>query len=224
MVKSFIQHWRLFPSAWLLVVQMCILIMTFFPVSHEYYRVMTWGLGVLALLLIAKVIRETIVFKWLGRFFIVGAILCLMLMMSGKDGVYIQVAAHSFEIGAYLCATYGLVRYMLADRYSTKDELFAAAAAFTLLAWAFAYAYSICQLLISHSFVNSVQPGEQQSWLDILFFSFSLQTATGLSNLLPAQPVVKIICILQMFIGVMYLAMIVSRLMSLKYIKKNNQP
>ncbi|WP_407647889.1 ion channel [Acinetobacter rathckeae] len=220
-MKIFIQHWKLLPSAWLLVVQMCILIMTFFPISHHLYRVITWGLGVLALLLIARVIRETIVFKWLGRFFIVGAIFCLLLMMFGLDDVYLQVAAHGFEIGAYLCATYGLVRYMFADRYSTKDELFAAAAAFTLLAWAFAYAYSTCQLLVPNSFVNTVHPGPEQSWLDILFFSFSLQTATGLSNLLPAQPLVKIISILQMFIGVMYLAMIVSRLIALQYVSKS---
>lgn len=202
---------------------MCILIMTSFPVSHRLYQVITWGLGIIAFLPISRVIRETTIFKWLGRFFIVGAIFFLFLMMLGLDQAWIQVTAHGFEIGVYLCATYGLIRYMLADRYSSKDELFAAAAAFTLLAWAFAYAYSICQLLIPHGFMNSAQPNlTQQSWLDILFFSFSLQTATGLSNLLPLHPLVKIIAILQMFFGVMYLAMIVSRLVGLKYIKNAN--
>ncbi|WP_407926554.1 ion channel [Acinetobacter baretiae] len=223
-MKRFIQHWNLLPSAWLLVIQACILIMTSFSISDRLYQVMMWGLGIIALLPIATVIRETILIKWLGRFFIVGAIFFLFLMMLGFEQAWIQITAHSLEIGVYLCATYGLIRYMLADRYSTKDELFAAAAAFTLLAWAFAYAYSICQLLVDHSFMNSAQPHTtQQSWLDILFFSFSLQTATGLSNLLPIHPLVKIIAILQMFVGVMYLAMIVSRLVGLKYIKNANR-
>ncbi len=43
---------------------------------------------------------------------------------------------------------------MFADRYLTRDELFAAAAVFTLLAWGFAFLYNICQLLIPNSFQN----------------------------------------------------------------------
>ncbi len=70
---------------------------------------------------------------------------------------------------------------MFHDRYLTKDELFAAAAVFTLIAWGFAFLYSICQILIPQSFQNPNAIG-MQSWLDLLFLSFSLQSATGLSR------------------------------------------
>ncbi|MCF8999875.1 ion channel [Acinetobacter nectaris] len=223
-LKRFIKHWKQLPSAWLLIFQLIILMMTFLPVDHLYYQLVMWGSGVLALLLIARVIKQTASFHTLGKLFISGAILCLILMMVGGYNIYLQVGAHIFEIGAYISAAYSLLRYMFADRYLTKDELFAVGAVFTLLAWAFAYAYNICQLLVPNSFSNSIHPTSIQSWLDILFFSFSLQSATGLSNLLPLAPAVKVLSILQMFVGVMYLATIVSRLIALQYIHKASVP
>ena len=102
--------------------------------------------------------------------------------------------------------------------YLTLDELFAAGAVFTLLAWGFAFLYSACQLWIPYSFSSS-QELAIQPWLDILFLSFSLQSATGLSDLMPLSPLAKVLAILQMFCGVMYLAVIVSRLIALQYIR-----
>ena len=57
-----------------------------------------------------------------------------------------------------------------------------------------------------------------QSWLDLLFLSFSLQSATGLSDLMPVSAPARVLAMLQMFCGVMYLAMIVSRLIALQYV------
>lgn len=106
---------------------------------------------------------------------------------------------------------------MFADRYLTKDELFAAGAVFTLIAWGFAFLYNICQLLVPMSFSKPDHQG-LQSWLDLLFLSFSLQSATGLSDIFPISPAARVISILQMFMGVMFLAVVVSRLVALQYI------
>ena len=108
---------------------------------------------------------------------------------------------------------------MFHDRYLTKDELFAAGAVFTLLAWGFAFLYSTCQLLVPYSFSD---PDLQayQPWLDLIFLSFSVQSATGLSDIMPVSPVARMLAIIQMFVGVMYLALIVSRLIALQYIAR----
>jgi heme A synthase len=87
---------------------------------------------------------------------------------------------------------------MFADRYLTKDELFAAGAVFTLIAWGFAFLYSICQLLVPQSFQNPNHVADYQTWLDLLFISFSLQSATGLSDLIPVAPAARVISMLQM--------------------------
>ncbi len=167
--------------------------------------------------IIAKVIRQTPMFTILGLSFVGCAVLFSTLIMFGVNDPNIQIIAHAFEACAYLSAAYGVLRYMFADRYLTKDELFAAGAVFTLIAWAFAFLYSICQLIYPDSFVNPAEPG-LQSWLDLLFLSFSLQSATGLSDLMPMSAPARVLAMLQMFCGVMYLALIVSRLIALQYI------
>ncbi len=217
-VVEFWKGFKLLPSAWLLLVQFLILILLVFANGSRSYQALTWALGVLALLIIAKVIRQTPAFTVLGLFFVSGACLFSFLILIGYSATWIQVIAHSFEAAAYFSATYGLVRYMFADKYLTKDELFAAGAVFTLMAWGFAFLYSICQMLIPQSFLNPNHMGDSQPWLDLLFISFSLQSATGLSDLIPISSVARVIAMFQMFSGVMYLALIVSRLIALQYI------
>ena len=88
------------------------------------------------------------------------------------------------------------------------------------------FLYNICQLLIPNSFQNPNHVYHLQTWLDLLFLSFSLQSATGLSDLMPLSPPARVLAMLQMFCGVMYLALIVTRLIALQYIshapKKNS--
>ena len=225
-MQGFIDFWkgfRLLPSAWLLLLQLLILILTAMPNFSLTYRAVLWVLGVLVLLLIAKVIRQTPMFTILGLSFVGGAVIFSTLIILGVKNPNIQIIAHSFEALAYFSAAYGLLRYMFADRYLTKDEMFAAAAVFTLIAWGFAFLYSICQQIYPGSFSNPDIPG-MQSWLDLLFLSFSLQSATGLSDLMPVSAPARVLAMLQMFCGVMYLAMIVSRLIALNYVAHLPKP
>ncbi|CAM4158043.1 ion channel [Acinetobacter pragensis] len=219
-MQGFIDFWkgfRLLPSAWLLLLQLLILVLTAVPNFSPSYRALLWVLGVLVLLLIAKVIRQTPMFTILGLSFVGGAVIFSTLIIMGENNPVIQIIAHCFEALAYFSAAYGLLRYMFADQYLTKDEMFAAGAVFTLIAWGFAFLYSICQLIYPGSFANPDIPG-MQSWLDLLFLSFSLQSATGLSDLMPASAPARVLAMLQMFCGVMYLALIVSRLIALHYV------
>ena len=213
--------WRSFkrlPCALLLALQGLMLLLALFSNYSQSYRIVTWVLGLLVLLVIAKVIRQTPVFTILGLSFVVLAILFSFAILMGLDANFVQVMAHIFEACAYFCAVYGLVRYMFEDRYLTLDELFAVGAVFTLLAWGFAFLYSACQLFMPGSFSNS-NTAELQNWLDLLFLSFSLQSATGLSDIIPTSPLAKVLAMLQMFCGVMYLAIIVSRLIALQYVR-----
>lgn len=220
-MQVFVEFWkgfRLLPSAWLLLLQFIMLILALLSGHSLSLRVLVWGLGVLVLLLIAKVIRQTPVFTILGLSFVGGALFFSLLILLGARDPMLLVISHAFEAMAYFIAAYGLLRYMFADRYLTKDELFAAGAVFTLIAWGFAFLYRICQILEPNSFLNPNVAGAQ-SWLDLLFLSFSLQSATGLSDLMPLTPLARMIAMLQMFCGVMYLALVVSRLIALQYIQ-----
>ena len=73
-VIDFWKGFRLLPSAWLLLLQVLILILTAVPNNSSAYRALLWVLGVLVLLLIAKVIRHTPMFTILGLIFVGGAV------------------------------------------------------------------------------------------------------------------------------------------------------
>ena len=190
-MRSMIEFWKGFkqlPSAWLLLVQLLILVLSVYTNASRSYQILTWLLGVSALLIIAKVIRQTPTFTLLGLTFVTGAFVLSFLMLIGFHSVTLQIFAHSF----------------------------------TLIAWGFAFLYSICQLVVPQSFQNPNHVADYQSWLDLLFISFSLQSATGLSDLIPVAPAARVISMLQMFCGVMYFALIVSRMIALQYIE--NKP
>jgi hypothetical protein len=115
----------------------------------------------------------------------------------------------------YLYAAAGLIVYMLADQHVTGDELFAVGATFTLVAWAFAHLYTWCQLVYPDSFTAAVDPDSPRSWMELLFLSFTTLSSTGLSDVVPIHPFARSLVMLEQVAGVGYIAMIVSRLVTL---------
>jgi hypothetical protein len=51
-----------------------------------------------------------------------------------------------------------MIAYMLSDHQITRDELFAVGATSTLVAWAFAYTYIVCQAIEPGSFTRQPIP------------------------------------------------------------------
>ena len=75
----------------------------------------------------------------------------------------------ALEALVYLYAAGSLIAYMLGDHRVTTDELFAAGATFTLVAWGFAYAYFVVQAWYPGSFTGALRPEEPRTWLELLF-------------------------------------------------------
>ena len=115
----------------------------------------------------------------------------------------------------YFYATGSLIAYMLQDWVATTDELFAAGATFTLLAWAFAYAYAACEAIFPGSFSAPINPQGPRSWMELLFLSVAVLSSVGLSDILPVTGMARALVMLESFAGVMYRALVVSRLIGL---------
>lgn len=221
-MRSLLIHWKglkLLPSAWLLFLQLFILCLS--PLTNQSLNThaLSWCLSALALLLIAAIIRRSPIYSAVGLIFVMVALLLSVTIVMGHGNIYILVAANVVEAAAYIYAASGLLMYMFADKYLTRDELFAAAAVFTLFAWAFAFLYSACQSVFPASFTALADGELGRSWLELLFLSFSVQSGTGLSDIVPIAPAARVLVSLQMFVGVMYLTLVVSRLVTLQYIK-----
>ena len=110
---------------------------------------------------------------------------------------------------------------MLQDRVATTDELFAAGATFTLLAWAFAYAYAACEATLPGSFSAPVNPAGPRTWMELLFLSVAVLSSVGLSDILPVTGMARALVMLESFTGVMYIALVVSRLISLTILDRD---
>jgi hypothetical protein len=168
--------------------------------------------GNLVLALALWVVFRSPLMNWLGLVLAVPAVaISLAALIGGYTGIL--VIAHLLEAALYFYAAIGLIVYMLSDNEVTMDELLAIGATFTLLAWAFTYAYSACQYFVPGSF--GINPLEQRSWLELLFVSFSVLSSVGLSDITPLTPMARSLVMLEMFCGVMYIAIVVSRLIAM---------
>lgn len=127
----------------------------------------------------------------------------------------VLVAISVLEAAFYFYAAGALIAYMLQDDAATTDELLAAGATFTVLAWAFAHLYMACQLLAPGTFPAAVRPGEPRTWFELLFLSFTTLAGVGLSDISPVKPMGRALVMLEELAGVMYIAGVVSRLIGL---------
>jgi len=124
------------------------------------------------------------------------------------------------EAVLYFYAAGSLIHYMLHDHEISRDELFAAGATFTLLAWGFAYAYFVCQAWYPGSFSGAVDPDRPRRWMELLFLSFTTLSGVGIGDILPLSAPARVLVMLEMFVGVGYLATVVSRLISLSVLRR----
>jgi hypothetical protein len=113
----------------------------------------------------------------------------------------------------YAVAALLMCLYMLSDSRATIDELFAAAAAFMLLALAWSMAYWCIEFLTPGAFVaaNPVLP-EHRTWFEFLYLSMTTLTTTGYGDIVPVSSAARSAVILEQFGGVLYVALVISRL------------
>ena len=130
------------------------------------------------------------------------------------------VASATLESVLYFYAAGSLISYMLHDHRVTADELFAAGATFTLLAWGFAYAFFVCQALYPDSFTGMVDPERPRRWMELLYLSFSVLSSVGLSDIVPIASPARVLVMLEAFTGVGYIATVVSRLIGLTILRE----
>src|SRR3954454_20533271 len=158
------------PSAILFAVQLGGLLVYPFMQGNDVRRSLfsVFGIGVLGLVLLA--VRSSPALTWVGV--ALGApatVLLLIQAITISDDLLPWSSA--FEAVLYFYAAGALISYMVADHEITRDELYAVGATFTLVAWAFAYAFIVCQAIAPHSFTAAVNPAADRSWMEFLFLS-----------------------------------------------------
>ena len=213
-MSSTISFFKRFPFAMLLAVQLLSVIFYGFMTDSKTSHLIFICLGLIVPILAVWTVYRSPATNWVGFVLVTASISTLLLAIFGGQ-TQLLAWSHAFESLLYFYAAVSLVMYMFEDNVVTLDELYAAAATFTLLVWAFALAYSVCQQVYPGSVLAAINPNNPRSWIELLFMSFSIQSSTGVGDVIPITGPARAIGSLQIFTGVMYIAIVVSRLVGL---------
>jgi hypothetical protein len=115
----------------------------------------------------------------------------------------------------YFYVSYAMLRYLLHDDVVTTDEYFATGAAFTVVAWGFAYLYIAVDVVWPDSFSVVGSPLDTQAWFEMLFLSVTTMTSTGLSDIVPVRPHARSFVMIEQIAGMLYIALVVARMIAL---------
>ena len=209
---------RRHPSAFLLAAQLLSLLL--YPIMDDTTsgRMLFGAVALVVVPLTVWVVSRSPSVRWVGWLLAIPAVVLTVTGIALDRPGLLQLSA-VLEAALYFYAAGGLIVYMMNDHEVSADELFAAGATFTLLAWGFAYAFFVCQAWYPDSFVGIEDPDRPRRWLELLSLSFSNLSATGLSDIMPVGSPARVLVMLEQFAGIGYIAIVVSRLIGLTIIR-----
>lgn len=213
---------RYHPSAFLLAAQvLSLMLYAAFDGVHSG-RALLGAFGIVVLLLAVWVVRRTPAIDWIAWILAIPAFVLSVLSALIVDPALLAWLS-LLEAALYLYAAGSLIAYMMGDYRVTTDELFAAGATFTLIAWGFAYLYLVCQTWYPRSFIGENNPGQPRTFIELLFLSFTNLSAVGVGDVLPITPPARVLVMLEQFAGVAYIAVVVSRLIGLTLLRRERK-
>jgi hypothetical protein len=209
------------PSAILLAAQLGGLLLYPFMEDSDAGRALfsLFGIAILGLVLLA--VRSSPAWTWLGVLLAIPAGALLVIQAVGGNDELLPYSS-AIEAVLYFYAAGALLAYMLADHDVTRDEMFAVGATFTLVAWAFAYSFTVVQAIEPGSFTAAIDPTGDRSWTELLFLSFTTLSSTGLGDVIPVKPFGRALVMMEQLAGVAYIAIVVSRLVGLTVLRRAN--
>jgi hypothetical protein len=213
-MATVVNYLRRNPSAGLLAVQLLGFLLYPLMEASPSSRALFGAFGLVVLAAALWVVRRSPWLTWLGLLLAL-PVVALSAISAISPHPQFLVWSAALESLFYFYATGSLIAYMLQDWVATTDELFAAGATFTLLAWAFAYAYVVCEAAFPGSFAAASTAAAGRTWMELLYLSVAVLSSVGLSDIVPVTPMARAIVMLESFAGVMYIALVVSRLIGM---------
>ena len=209
-----IVHTRRHPSAILLLVQLLAMVLYPFVERTAIGHIALNAFGIVILTLTTYMVRRT-PGPTLISVCLALPIIALLVLQMAVEGLHLQAWSSGLEAVFYFYAAGSLIAYMLEDRRVTTDELYAAGATFTLLAWGFTHLYLVVQALAPGSYLAAVHAELPRTWTELNYLSFALLSSTGIGDVIPVTVHARSLASIEMFVGLMYLAAVVARLIGL---------
>lgn len=209
------------PSAILLLVQLTGMLLYPFLEGTPAGLVAFNVFGVAVLTLTTHMVRRTPGPTWISAS-LATIIIVLLLLQTFFSMHELAPWSSGLEAVFYFYAAGSLIAYMLEDLRATTDELFAAGATFTLLAWGFTHLFMLIQILEPGTYAAAVNPQDMRTWTELNYLSFALLSSTGIGDVIPLTPHARAVASVEMFVGLLYLAGVVARLIGLTMQSNND--
>ncbi len=116
-----------------------------------------------------------------------------------------------------------LVWTIVSNPSVTADTLAGAVSAYFLVGITFGLAYLLIESVLPGSFKDTIQPGKHFTPADFTFFSFVTLTTVGYGDIVPWGPHARALAIVESVLGIMYPAVLVSRLVGLHGNRRDTQ-
>jgi hypothetical protein len=215
-VRLLVRH----PSGLLLTAQLLAVLAYPFLDESRAGSAVLGVISVVAVGLALWVVRSTPALTVIALAFGLPAVVMTMLeaVLPGAD--WVTLASALLHAPFYFYVAYSTIRYLFHDDRVTTDELFAIGAAFTVVAWGFAYIY-LAVVILDPGSIKPLSDGSQR-FFELLFFSFTNLTSVGLSDILPVADYARSWVILEQVAGVLYVAMVISRLVALSTLRRQD--
>src|SRR6187402_482148 len=202
------------PSAILLLVQLVGMLLYPFLEGTQAGLVAFNAFGVTVLTLTTRMVRRTPGLTWISAG-LATVIIVLLVLQTFFSMLHLLPWSSGLEAIFYFYAAGSLIAYMMEDLRATTDELFAAGATFTLLAWGFTHLYMLMQTLQPGTYAAAINPQDLRTWTELNYLSFALLSSTGIGDVIPLTPHARAVASVEMFVGLLYLAGVVARLIGL---------
>jgi hypothetical protein len=184
---------------------------------QEAARAVFGLIGLVVLFLAVRAVRATPALTWVALLLGGPVVFLTVGEAIWPDNQAVALWSSMLHALFYMYTGYGLLRYMFADNWVTRDELYATGATFTVVAWGFAYLYLAIQIVWPHSFTIYGETGVPgtRTWFELLYLSITTMTSTGLSDIYAVEPHARAFVLLQQITGMLYVALVVARLVGL---------
>lgn len=209
--SNFMLHTQRHPSAILLMVQLLGMVLYPFIEHTQAGPIFFNAFGIAVLGMTTYMVRRTPGYMWISASLAVPIIILLLLQIAFEMPQLLPWSS-ALEAIFYFYAAFSLVAYVMEDRIVTRDELFAAGATFTLLAWAFTHLFIMVQAIQPGTYAAAINASDSRSWTELNYLSFALLSSTGIGDVIPLTTPARALASVEMFVGQFYLAAVVARL------------
>jgi hypothetical protein len=213
-----IQHLTAHPSAMLLGAQLLQVLAWPFLGGSTVGRAFLGVIGMLAVGSAVLAVRRTPHVSRVVFFLGAPTIVFTLLEAVFADVDPIVIVSGCLHAPFYFYVSYAMLRYLFHDDVVTTDEYYATGAAFTVVAWGFAHLFAAVQAIWPDSFSNA--SGFEHTWFELLYLSFSTLTSVGLSDIVAVGGEARAVLMVEMMVGVFYVAMVVARMVGLTMMRR----